>query len=366
MGKALPEDLRWRAVLKVWYDGKYFAETASDLSAGVDMKVSAAWVRAMSNLFDETGDVKSHQGVRPGGAGPPNRIMDTTADRALIDQLLDSPEFQLVEHHARFTTETGIDIHISTFCKAVRRLGFTRQRLQQYALKRDADAAAQFWATVQHHGFTADMILAVDETSKDKRVLRRSFGYALRGAPPIGASGLEPRGERISALCSFDVDGFVAWQYTGGTHNRETWSEAAEDVILQHVAPQGPGGPRSVVLLDNASIHRSRRFVHACNMRGATVLFTTPCAPACPRPRAPHHAPRPDRSSARPPARYCWDQTPLDNGAFGAVVRWLQARSTDIKELDLSMRQALNLAFGPDGAVCAAQASHFFAQCGWP
>ena len=191
---------------------------------------------------------------------------------------------------------TGIEIHISTFCRAVRRLGFTRQRLQQYALKRDADAAAQFWATVKHHGFTADMILAVDETSKDKRVLRRSFGYALRGKPPIGASGLKQRGERISTLCSFDVDGFVAWQYTGGTYNRETWSEAAEDVILPHVAPQGPGGPRSVVLLDNASIHKSRRFLHACNMRGAIVLFTTPCAPACPRPPAPHHAPRLDRT----------------------------------------------------------------------
>lgn len=221
----------------------------------------------------------------------------------------------------------------------MRRLGFTRQRLQQYALKRDADAAAQFWATVKHHGFTADMILAVDETSKDKRVLRRSFGYALRGKPPIGASGLKQRGERISTLCSFDVDGFVAWQYTGGTYNRETWSEAAEDVILPHVAPQGPGGPRSVVLLDNASIHKSRRFLHACNMRGAIVLFTTP---------------------------YCWDQTPLDNGGFGAVVLWLQARSTDIKELGLSVRQALNLAFGPDGAVCGASARRFFAQCGWP
>ena len=104
MGKALPGDLRWRAVLNVWYDGKSFAEAASDLSAGVDMQVSADWVRAMSDLFDETGDVKSHQGVRPDGTDPPNRIMDTTADRALIDLLLDSPEYQLVEHHARFTS----------------------------------------------------------------------------------------------------------------------------------------------------------------------------------------------------------------------------------------------------------------------
>jgi hypothetical protein len=42
----------------------------------VDMQVSADWVRAMSDLFDETGDVKSHQGVRPDGTDPPNRIMD--------------------------------------------------------------------------------------------------------------------------------------------------------------------------------------------------------------------------------------------------------------------------------------------------
>ena len=51
---------------------------------------------------------------------------------------------------------------------------------------------------------------------------------------------------------------------------------------------------------------------------------------------------------------------------LGAVVLRLKASSTDIKGLSLSMGQALNLAFGPDGAVCGASARRVFAQCGWP
>jgi len=79
------------------------------------------------------------------------------------------------------------------------------------------------------------MMLVVDETSKDSRALRRSFGYAVRGRDhvPIGRSGLLPRGERVSALCSFDVNGFVAWHYENGTYNRPGFLAAAQKVVVR-------------------------------------------------------------------------------------------------------------------------------------
>ena len=76
------------------------------------------------------------------------------------------------------------------------------------------------------------MFLVLDETSKDERATRRSFGYALRGTQPIGASGLMDRGERLSALCSLDVNGFVASELTEGTFNRETFLDAAQRVVV--------------------------------------------------------------------------------------------------------------------------------------
>ena len=54
-----------------------------------------------------------------------------------------------------------------------------------------------------------------------------------RGEPPIGERGLGERGERVSALCSFDVNGFVAWEYTNGTYDRAGFLSASERVIVR-------------------------------------------------------------------------------------------------------------------------------------
>lgn len=89
----------------------------------------------MWKLFCETGNVESRQGQR--GAPPANQVLDEAAMWALLHELLDNPEYTLKEHHEAFGAETDRIVDISTFCRAVWRLGFTRQKLQQYAHSRD-------------------------------------------------------------------------------------------------------------------------------------------------------------------------------------------------------------------------------------
>lgn len=113
-------------------------------------------------------------------------------------------------------------------------------QLQQYARKRDEQEVDRFCRKIRYYGYKAHHFLWVDETSKDQRSLRRTFGYGLRGSPPIGNSGLGSRGERVSALCSFDVNGFVAWEYTANTYTRERFLSDAQRVIVS-----GSGPPRS-------------------------------------------------------------------------------------------------------------------------
>lgn len=245
-----------------------------------------------------------------------------------------------------------------------RPLALRCSQLQRYAQQRDAHAASLFRAKVRARRWKAHQFLWVDETSKDMRALQRTYGYALRGQKPIDNGGLRPRGERVSALCSFDLHGFVAWEYTNGTFNRDGFLSAAQKVIvrrqrnpasldslscsraLTHVPrtltasmaqldqinpyPQS----RSIVVLDNASIHKSLEFVQAVNARGAIVLFTPP---------------------------YCWDLTPLDNGAFGSVKKWLMDRSGIIDALGWGPRQALDAAF--KRAVNLTGAQHCVHNC---
>ena len=61
MPAALPNDLRWRAVFKVWMDGQDFEQAATALSAG-PRAVKPRWVHDMWDLFQETGNVRSRQG----------------------------------------------------------------------------------------------------------------------------------------------------------------------------------------------------------------------------------------------------------------------------------------------------------------
>jgi hypothetical protein len=91
------------------------------------MTISRPVVSTIWYLFVETGDVQSNMGKR--AAPPANLIIDHRADLELIDILISAPEATLHEHLATFEAETGLSVHISTFCQAVRRLGFTRRKV---------------------------------------------------------------------------------------------------------------------------------------------------------------------------------------------------------------------------------------------
>jgi transposase len=133
MPSAHPNDLRWRAVYGIWWDGLAFSDVADRLTMG-PMRVTAAWVKSMWELFEHTGDVESRQGQRD--APPANLIVDDAAAHTLIQQILDAPGLTLSEQKAEFELTTGKTIHISTFCRAVRRLGFTRQKVTHGACPR--------------------------------------------------------------------------------------------------------------------------------------------------------------------------------------------------------------------------------------
>ena len=131
MGKALPEDLPAcagaRSSFGVWYDGHDFAKVAERLSMG-PLSVSARWVQAIWDRFMETDSVQSKQGRRTLPSA--NQVLDVAAMQAIVDELLDNPEYTLQEHHEGFESATGKHIHISTFCRAVWRCGFTRQKVR--------------------------------------------------------------------------------------------------------------------------------------------------------------------------------------------------------------------------------------------
>lgn len=183
----------------------------------------------------------------------------------------------------------------------------------------------------------ADQIVVLDETAKDLNVLRRSWGYGIRGQPTFGQDVAPLRNGRVSSLCAFTLRGaFVDWRHTDGTFDTQAFDHAIFDMFLPaHLPPhQWITATTPLVLIDNASIHHAGSLVNMINQAGGTVMFLAP---------------------------YCWHLSPLDNGAFGLVVRWMKTHREYLcqyplkTQLDLAFRHAVD----PNGAY------YCFRNCGY-
>lgn len=163
-------------------------------------------------------------------------------------------------------------------------------------------------------------------------------------------------------MATFDVKGFVSWYTITGTFNGERFLEALDTVVVRAprpapraraplpapwlaktdarallpAHPQLPymnpfPGKRSILILDNASIHHSQRVLQRLAAASCLVLFTPP---------------------------YCFTLTPLDNGGFGAVKTYLQR-----EQPTGSMVQKMDKAFL--NSVSESSARYFLRKCGY-
>jgi len=323
MGRAKDADLRWLVVYTRLVKGASVSVTARQCS------VSKCFVKHMLKLFERTHGVEDMQGQRH--APPANQVMTAEAARALLHQMLDVPELTLGEHASNLV-EDGVvaTVDESTLSRVCAALRMSQKKLQVYAIQRDAERA-RLHVVMMVRDYTASMHLHLDETSKNRKHALRRRGWAPMGRPAISSMRCNGRGRSLSWLTSFDIEGFRAWAWTEGRFTYETFLEAAEEVVYPYV--NAFPGPRSIVLLDNASIHHSRAFVRRVNRLGGMVIFLPP---------------------------YCFTTSPLDNGAYGLVVRWLQRNAGRVRAVGLQqgMDEALS-------SLSASDARYCFQNCGY-
>lgn len=226
-------------------------------------------------------------------ANPANTVMNEEMCLKLLElvTLLDD-ESMLTEIHEQFVAKYGIEVDIRTICLAMAKLGFTRKRLHRLAIQCDQERASAFYSNLVLN-YSANQLIFLDETSKDYRACNRNYGYALRGLKPRTNFGIFSRGERTSTLAAFDMNGFLDWYMVQGTFNSDLFLEGFQQAVLPYIQPYP--GPRSVVVLDNASTHKRQSFVDAVYRKGGIVIWLPP---------------------------YCWHLNPIEEG-FGCVRQWL-------------------------------------------
>ena len=74
---------------------------------------------------------------------------------------------------------TSVGVSVSTICRTIKRLGFSRKKLRQVALQRSDEKRTEFMEEMRY--LKADMIVWIDECGTNRRSEIRKYGYTSEG-----------------------------------------------------------------------------------------------------------------------------------------------------------------------------------------
>lgn len=265
MGAPYSDDLRWRIIWKhvlLMEDAKDVANT---------MCVSVRSVYRYAERFLATGDVKPFARKN----GPAQELCEH--ERLMLVQLaLAKPGIYLRELQEELYSNTMRWVDIATICRTMHRIGMSRQKIKHYSFRRSEDKRAEFWAEIGH--FDPAMCVWVDETGSELRNALRKYGYGIRGIPPQDYN-LKLRGKRYSAIGILTTEGIEDVYITEGSVNGEIFLDFVRKCLLPILMPFNGINQKSVVILDNASIHHVDCVIETIQSVGALVRFLPPYSP---------------------------------------------------------------------------------------
>jgi transposase len=208
--------------------------------------------------------------------GGQRRVITPQIDAAIYHLLNEYPWFYQDEI-AEFLLEV-YDIEVSqyTISIALARIKLTRKKLKIEAAQRNQELRTAWQDTLQY--FSANQLVFIDETGSDERTGDRQYGWARIGER-ARVSRWFGRRDRVSLLGAYTIEGYIAGITFSGTCNAELFEEFIIDYLLPLCNPYPQ--PRSVLIMDNASIHHAfaDRLETACRAKGVWLRFLPPYSP---------------------------------------------------------------------------------------
>ncbi len=124
------------------------------------------------------------------------------------------------------------------------------------------------------------MLVFIDESGFDHRDAMRQYGYSPRGQPCRAVTHLQ-RGKHLSVIAAMCTDGVIGTQIFEGGVNAKCFQNYMEMELCSSLLPFDGVNPRSVVILDNASIHHadSNEVIKQLEQLGVLVYFLPPYSP---------------------------------------------------------------------------------------
>ncbi len=151
---------------------------------------------------------------------------------------------------------------------------YSRKAVRRKAAERNSVLRA-IWHGEQQT-YHPDQLLFIDESGANERTGDRKYGWGPIGDECQVISTFK-RSERWSILPALDIGGYLEWRIFQGAITADIFYEFLRDQVLPKCEPYP--GKRSLIVMDNASIHRSNAVKELCELHGVRLLFLPPYSP---------------------------------------------------------------------------------------
>ncbi|ETW78214.1 hypothetical protein HETIRDRAFT_326088, partial [Heterobasidion irregulare TC 32-1] len=150
--------------------------------------------------------------------------------------------------------EFGLETSTTTLLAVVRALDYTNKHVSKCALERDDSQCAVFWYVIGKIAPDPNMLVFLDEASKNEKTPGQLKGWLLRGTR-VYQRWCFIHGKWYSILPAITLNGIVAREIVDGLVTTKQFCDFLRYYVIPLTNPYP--GPRSCIVLDNCSIHHS-------------------------------------------------------------------------------------------------------------
>jgi transposase len=206
----------------------------------------------------------------------------------LMEIVRTRPHLYLHEIQQRFGETTGVYSSHSAIWKVLHELRWSLQQAQFAAAQRDEVARAEHLATLRDVTDDPKQFVFVDETSKDPDdVLRRRAWQPVNNPQHLSRYFTDGSIYSYTMIAAADIEGYVAEacelvrrkrgpddaDEDAGTIDAERFVHWVEYSLVPTLGNYLRGEPRSIVVMDNASIHMDVRVHELIADAGALLIY---------------------------------------------------------------------------------------------
>ncbi|CEL60039.1 hypothetical protein RSOLAG1IB_12299 [Rhizoctonia solani AG-1 IB] len=169
----------------------------------------------------------------------------------------------------------GISVSCNTIDRACAQADYTCKQLTRSALEANDQLKAAFVATVGNGEYTARQFIFVDETRINRITPCRHIGRSVLGSRACRRDYFV-RGKSYSGIAAISLDGIRHFDAVPGAANGQLFNIFIENLLdTMNPWPQD----NSVLVMDNASIHKTRGIRELVEARGCRLLYLPPYSP---------------------------------------------------------------------------------------